>query len=44
MQTCYPEGEGLRLVVEYTLRGNIAAEQPIEVELSQVQATETSEM
>ncbi|MBQ9948339.1 MAG: sporulation protein YqfD [Oscillospiraceae bacterium] len=29
-----PEEDGLRLAVDYTLRGNIAQEQPIEVELT----------
>lgn len=34
IEKCLPEKEGIRLVVEYTLRGDIAQKQPIEVDLS----------
>ena len=43
-EKCHPEKDGIRLVVEYTLRGDIAVEQPIEADLSQVtDSRETSE-
>lgn len=31
IEKCLPEKEGIRLIVDYTLRGDIAQEQPIEV-------------
>lgn len=37
IEKCFPEEGGIRFAVDYTLRGNIAEEQPIEVDLSQVQ-------
>lgn len=36
IEKCFPEEEGIRFEIDYTLRGNIAEEQPIEVDLSQV--------
>lgn len=43
IEKCLPEEEGIRLVVEYTLRGDIAEVQPIEVDLSGITPTETAE-
>lgn len=44
IEKCLPEKEGIRLVVEYTLQGDIAEVQPIEVDLSKItQPTETAE-
>ncbi len=36
IEKCLPEKEGIRLVVDYTLRGDIAEIQPIEVDLSDI--------
>lgn len=36
IEKCFPEEDGIRFEIDYTLRGNIAEEQPIEVDLSQV--------
>ena len=36
IEKCHPEKDGIRLVVDYTLRGNIAVEQEIEVDVSQL--------
>ena len=36
IEKCFPEEGGIRFEIDYTLRGNIAEEQPIEVDLSQV--------
>jgi len=38
IEKCHPEKDGIRLIVDYTLRGDIAVEQRIEVDLSQVKA------
>lgn len=37
IEKCFPEDNGIRFEIDYTLRGSIVAEQPIEVDLSQVQ-------
>ncbi len=34
IEKCLPEKEGIRLIIDYTLRGNIAVQQPIEVKLT----------
>lgn len=36
IEKCFPEEGGIRFEIDYTLRGNIAEEMPIEVDLSQV--------
>lgn len=41
IEKCFPEENGIRFEVDYTLRGSIAAEQPIEVE--RIAATESSD-
>lgn len=44
VEKCFPEEAGIRFEIDYTLRGNIAEEQPIEIDLSQVaDSTETTE-
>lgn len=40
----FPEDDGIRLIIDYTLRGSIVAEQPLEVDLSQLsEPDETAE-
>ncbi len=44
IEKCFPEENGIRFEIDYTLRGNIAEERPIEVDLSMVAGiTETME-
>ncbi len=43
IEKCLPEKDGIRLVVDYTLRGNIAQQQPIEVDLSKPEAQPEAE-
>ncbi len=41
IEKCLPQEDGIRLIVDYTLRGNIAEEQPIEVDLTKLPAETT---